>query len=75
MFFTSFAYEPEGAVVPHIPAGVPTAERPPPEDLDDQEAAPYEPRPHRLFTLNLVVGTREDIAAGRWANFRYEQQY
>ncbi|MFE2972464.1 hypothetical protein ACFXKC_54785 [Streptomyces sp. NPDC059340] len=30
---------------------------------------------HTLCTMNLVVGAREDIAAGRWANLRYEQQY
>lgn len=28
-----------------------------------------------LFTLNMIVGTREDIAAGRWENLQYEQQY
>lgn len=29
---------------------------------------------HGLFTLNLVVGTRQDIAAGRWENLHFEQQ-
>ncbi len=29
---------------------------------------------HGLFTLNLVVGTRQDIAAGRWGNLHFEQQ-
>lgn len=29
---------------------------------------------HNLFTLNLIVGTREDITAGRWESLRYEQQ-
>ncbi len=29
---------------------------------------------HDLFTLNLVVGTREDITAGRWEELWYEQQ-
>ncbi|MFR0355066.1 DUF1963 domain-containing protein [Streptomyces sediminimaris] len=28
-----------------------------------------------LFTLNLIVGAREDIAAGRWDELQYEQQY
>ncbi|MDH6218065.1 hypothetical protein M2283_005397 [Streptomyces pseudovenezuelae] len=28
-----------------------------------------------IYTLNLVVGTREDIAAGRFENLEYEQQY
>jgi len=27
-----------------------------------------------VFTMNLIVGTREDIAAGRYAGLRYEQQ-
>ncbi|MET9101125.1 DUF1963 domain-containing protein [Streptomyces antibioticus] len=27
-----------------------------------------------VFTMNLIVGTREDIAAGRYADLRYEQQ-
>lgn len=30
---------------------------------------------HGLFTLNLAVGTREDIAAGRWEELEWEQQY
>lgn len=30
---------------------------------------------HDLFTLNLIVGTHEDIAAGRWTELEYEQQY
>ena len=30
---------------------------------------------HNLFTLNLIVGSRDDIAAGRWENLQYEQQY
>ncbi|SME89469.1 DUF1963 domain-containing protein [Streptomyces sp. Amel2xC10] len=29
---------------------------------------------HGVFTMNLIVGTREDIAAGRYADLRYEQQ-
>ncbi|WP_393086580.1 DUF1963 domain-containing protein [Streptomyces sp. LN704] len=29
---------------------------------------------HDLFTLNLMVGTREDIAAGRWVNLLCVQQ-
>ncbi|MFG2475026.1 DUF1963 domain-containing protein [Streptomyces fagopyri] len=29
---------------------------------------------HRLFTLNLMVGIREDIAAGRWENLLHVQQ-
>lgn len=29
---------------------------------------------HGVFTLNLIVGTREDIAARHYANLRYEQQ-
>jgi hypothetical protein len=29
---------------------------------------------HSLFTLNLAVGTSEDIAAGRWEELRWEQQ-
>ncbi|MFD8418638.1 DUF1963 domain-containing protein [Streptomyces sp. NPDC059466] len=158
LFFTTFKYEPDDSVVLHVPAGVPTAERPLPADLDDQEAAAYEPRPlyavpgltidhdwygspaakafedgraeddevldcfveavvnsvhggpaphsvaqiggfsdqwqvapdqdglvllaqisgngvdHDLFTLNLMVGTREDIAAGKWENLLHEQQ-
>ena len=27
-----------------------------------------------VFTMNLIVGTREDLAAGRYAGLRYEQQ-
>ncbi|MET7745401.1 DUF1963 domain-containing protein [Streptomyces sp. NPDC005385] len=30
---------------------------------------------HGLFTLNLITGTRQDIAAGRWENLHFEQQY
>lgn len=158
LFFTSFRYEPECAAVLHVPAGVPTAERTPPADMDDHEV-PYEPHAlcalagltidhdwdcasltrafgdsaphhdgvledfvkavvdsvhngpaphavaqlggfsdqwqvppdqdglvllaqiaangvdHSLFTLNLAVGTREDIAARRWEELVWEQQY
>lgn len=149
LFFTSFRYEPERAAVLHVPAGVPTTERVPPADMDDQEVVPYEPHAlyavagltidhdwdsaldhddvledfvkavvhsihkgpaphavaqiggfsdqwqvppdqdglvllaqiaangvdHSLFTLNLAVGTRADIAAGRWEKLEWEQQY
>ncbi|MFJ2393780.1 DUF1963 domain-containing protein [Streptomyces sp. NPDC087843] len=158
LFFTTFKYEPDDSAVLHVPAGVPTAERPLPEGLDDHEAAAYEPRPlyalpgltidhdwygspaaeafedgreeddevldcfveavvnsvhggsaphavaqiggfsdqwqeapdqdglvllaqisgngvdYNLFTLNLLVATREDIAAGRWENLQCVQQ-
>jgi hypothetical protein len=30
---------------------------------------------HNVFTMNLIVGTREDIGARRYAGLRYEQQY
>ncbi|WP_203689726.1 DUF1963 domain-containing protein [Streptomyces sp. SID12488] len=30
---------------------------------------------HNVFTMNLIVGTREDIASRRYADLRYEQQY
>ncbi|MBP2334854.1 hypothetical protein JOF41_001032 [Saccharothrix coeruleofusca] len=159
LFFTTFVYEPEDSVVLHVPAGVPTEERPWPEGVDAAQNAPYESHPlyavpgptidhdwraapaveafrdggsdrdeavenlvkaivagvhgesaphavaqiggfsnqwqvppdqdglvllaqldgnavdHRLYTLNLVVGTREDIATGRWGDLRCEQQY
>ncbi|WP_107014596.1 DUF1963 domain-containing protein [Streptomyces dioscori] len=29
---------------------------------------------HDVYTMNLIVGTREDIAARRYANLQYEQQ-
>ncbi len=29
---------------------------------------------YEVFTMNLIVGTREDIAARRYADLRYEQQ-
>ncbi|MCS7477785.1 YwqG family protein [Umezawaea endophytica] len=29
---------------------------------------------HQLFTLNLVVGTSEDISARKWGELRFEQQ-
>ncbi|MEU8789300.1 DUF1963 domain-containing protein [Streptomyces sp. NPDC048643] len=168
LFFTTFEYEPEDSAVLHVPAGVPSAERPLPEDVDASKAAAYEPRvlypvpgltidhewpgaplvqafldgegdgdgdgdgdgkdaeavdrfvaalvnsvhagtaphsvaqiggfsdqwqvppdqdglvllaqisgngvDHGLFTLNLIVGTRQDIAAGRWQNLHFEQQ-
>ncbi|MFC3890901.1 DUF1963 domain-containing protein [Lentzea rhizosphaerae] len=158
VFFTSFRYEPERSAVLHVPAGVPTTERVPPEGMDDQEIVPHEPHslyavagltidhdwdcapatrafgdsapdrdevlegfveavvnsvhsgpaPHAvaqiggfsrqwqvppdqdglvlliqiagngvdetLFTLNLAVGTREDIAARRWEKIEWEQQ-
>ncbi|MFD8001577.1 hypothetical protein [Streptomyces mirabilis] len=30
---------------------------------------------YNVFTMNLIVGTREDIAAGEYVGLRYEQQY
>ena len=155
LFFSTFKYEPENSVVLHVPAGVPTAEREVPKDLDEYESVAYEPKAlhpvrgltidhdwrgapataafedgraegldgfvealvagvhngpaphpvaqvggfsnqwqeapdqdglvllaqiagngvdHNLFTLNLVVGTREDIAAGLWEGLQFEQQ-
>ncbi|WP_406450710.1 hypothetical protein OH768_05805 [Streptomyces sp. NBC_01622] len=29
---------------------------------------------YNVFTMNLIVGAREDIAAGRFGGLRYEQQ-
>ncbi|PRY39735.1 DUF1963 domain-containing protein [Umezawaea tangerina] len=153
LFFTDFRYEPEDAVVLHVPADVPTSERGPedPEDVETYEPQPLYPVPsltidhdwytapattasresgsadgveafvqavvdsvhdgprphavaqvggfsdqwqvppdqdglvllaqisgngvdHDLFTLNLVVGTREDIAAGNWSALEVDQQ-
>ncbi|MFE9808628.1 DUF1963 domain-containing protein [Streptomyces sp. NPDC005227] len=162
LFFTTFEYEPEDSAVLHVPAGVPTGERPSREDVDVSKTVAYESRvlypvpgltidhdwhscpqvqtfldgdgdgegqdaevldrfvealvnsvhagtaphsvaqiggfsdqwqvppdqdglvllaqisgngvDHGLFTLNLMVGTREDIAAGRWENLHFEQQ-
>ncbi|MCX4418502.1 hypothetical protein ACFTZF_51100 [Streptomyces mirabilis] len=29
---------------------------------------------YNVFTMNLIVGTRENIAAGEYVGLRYEQQ-
>ncbi len=66
LLFTTFKYEPENAAVLHVPAGVPTAERGLPDDLDRYEADPT--------SWTRWCAAFEEIAVGNWKKMQHEQQ-